>query len=414
MQAFLNQYERAIGYPVMGLVSAVVALSIVDGGQPSALLLLLILLPLVPKYVRNYDPELNYWLVALICPLVTAIPLFIGSDSGEALDAPARYIAAALCLLALSGQTIRPIWVLRAASIGTIFTLIYRYPLVIQPFVTDYRTDWGVGVLESAYLGAVILALTICHFFFEHKQPLWRIISIIGTIGGLIIVVKTGSRGTWPAIIFVCFLQFLVVPISALKKTLVGLAGVAIIAASVAYSPTISHRVSVSIHEVKAYLYDNNHATSLGYRLDFWSIAIIAFKESPIWGVSYQRRSEIMDEFIAENPESRHIGNDGRSSSHNEILNVLSKKGLVGLIGILLLYFVPLRYFMRMMKRKNSWQIRRLATTGVGVVSTLMICGLSEAPLMNVRVATSYSFILIFLYHMIKASENEPRREPAS
>ena len=411
MQAFLNQYERAIGYPVMGLISAVVALTVVDGGQPSALLLLLLLLPLVPKYIRNYDPQLNYWLIALICPLITAIPLFIGSHSGEALDAPARYIAAALCLLALSGQTIRPVWVLRAASLGTIFTLIYKHALVLHPFVVDYRVDWGVGVLESAYLGAVILTLTICHFFFDREQPLWRIISIVGTICGLVIVVKTGSRGTWPAIMFVCFLQLLVAHISTLKKVLIAATAIVVMLVSVVYSPAVSQRISVSINEVKGYFYENDHANSLGYRLDFWSIAVIAFKESPIWGVNYQRRSEIMDEFIAANPESRHIGNDGRSSSHNEILNVLSKKGLVGLIGILLLYFVPLRYFMRMMKRKNSWQVRRLATTGVGVVSTLMICGLSEAPLMNVRVATSYSFILIFLYHMIRVSVNEPSRE---
>ena len=124
--------------------------------------------------------------------------------------------------------------------------------------------------------------------------------------------------------------------------------------------------------------------------------------------MSYDRRSEIMDEYITRNPSSKHIGNDGRSSSHNEILNALSKKGLFGLVGILLLYLVPLHFFIRMMKRKYNWRVRRLATTGVGVVSALMICGLSEAPLMNVRVATTYSFLLVFLFHAIISLADEP------
>lgn len=396
MQNLLSAYQKSIYHPIMVLICGLIAFSVIDGGQPSALLLLLALLPLTLQNGFFVNVGNRKWLVALICPLVVSIPLFIGSKTGEALDAPARYFAAAICLIALSKYPIRSELILRSASIGSIITLVFKFALL-----SEARVDWGVGILESGYLGVVMLALSISQYYTDKGKLVWRIISVLGIICALIIVVKTGSRGTWPAIIFVCLMHLLLVPVSVTKKIMAICIGAIILIMSFLYVPSISQRVDLSVQEFKAYYYENNHATSLGYRLDFWHIAVRGFMESPIWGVSYDRRSEIMDEFMEQYPESKHIGNDGRSSSHNEILNAMSKKGLLGLVGILLLYLAPLQFFIRHMKREWGWKIRRVAAAGVGVVATMVICGLSEAPLMNVRVATTYAFVLIFLFHAI-------------
>ena len=398
MQNILNSYRQYIYYPVMVLMCGVIALSIVndDGGQPPALLLLVLLIPLAFQNGFFREQQRKRWIFALLCPVVVSIPLFIGSQTGEALDAPARYFAAAVCLTALSGYVIKIEWVMRSASVGLILTLLLKFALLSQD-----RVDWGIGVLESGYLGAVLLSMSISHFFIDKGKLFWRIVAVAGIVCGFIVVVKTGSRGTWPAIAFICFLHFMMLPLSLAKKIVLSLLGVSILVLSAFYVPSINNRVNLSIEEARGYIYENNHATSLGYRLDFWQIAIRSFVESPIWGVSYDRRSEIMDEFMAEHPASIHIGNDGRSSSHNEVLNALSKKGLLGLASILLLYIIPLQFFIRQLKRGKGWKANRVATAGIGVVATMIICGLSEAPLMNVRVATTYSFVLIFLFHAL-------------
>ncbi len=396
MQNLLSIYQKGIYYPVVVLICGLVALSVIDGGQPSALLLLLLLIPLTFQRGIFRSFAHKKWLFALICPIIVSIPLFIGSKTGEALDAPARYFAAAICLVALSKYPIKSELILRSASIGSIITLFFNVSLLSQA-----RVDWGIGVLESGYLGVVMLTLSISQFSTDKGKLFWRIISLLGIVCALIIVVKTGSRGTWPAIIFVCFLHLLLLPLSLFKKMVAICIGAIILFFSFLYIPSINQRVDLSVQEFRAYFHENNHATSLGYRLDFWHIAIRGFMESPIWGVSYDRRSEIMNEFMEQYPESKHIGNDGRSSSHNEVLNAMSKKGLLGLVGILLLYLVPLQFFIRQMKRERGWKTRRVAAAGVGVVATMIICGLSEAPLMNVRVATTYGFVLVFLFHAI-------------
>ena len=412
MENLLRTYQKGICYPVLVLVCGLVAFSVIDGGQPTALLLFLLLLPLTLQKGFFHIPLDRKWLVALICPLIVSIPLFIGSKTGEALDAPARYFAAAICLIALTYYPIRSELVLRSASIGTILTLALKFELIFQG-----RVDWGVGVLESGYVGVVMFALSFSQFYTDKGKLVWRIISLLGIVCSLIIVVKTGSRGTWPAIIFVCLMHLLLVPVSVKKKILAICIGAIILILSSLYVPSIKQRVELSVSEIKAYYYENDHATSLGYRLDFWHIAIRSFMENPIWGVSYDRRSEIMDEFMKQYPESKHIGNDGRSSSHNEILNAMSKKGLLGLVAILMLYLVPLRFFIRYIQKEWDWEIRRVAAAGVGVVSTMMICGLSEAPLMNVRVATTYSFVLTSLFHAINdlmaLQESKESRPPS-
>ena len=135
--------------------------------------------------------------------------------------------------------------------------------------------------------------------------------------------------------------------------------------------------------------------------MDFWHIAIDCFTESPLWGVSYERRAEIIENYIDRNNAAQFINVDGRSSSHNEILNAMSKKGYLGLLAILFLYFVPLHFFIRHLKRNHCDESRYASMGAIGVVVAMIICGITEAPLMNVRVATAYGFIMVFLYLLV-------------
>ena len=332
----------------------------------------------------------------LVAPLLASIPLFVASGTGEALAAGARYFVAALVLLSLSRIRLDPLLLLRSASAAGILAVAFNLHQL-----DAMRVNWGVGFLDSGYVSVMLLSLALAQFHLDRGNTGWRIFAILGVVCLTFAVVKTGTRGAWPAMIGVFALQFAILNISRGRKILIAGFGVVLLGLMAVNVPSVKNRIDLTVYEVKSYYQDNNRTSSVGFRLDLWHVALEGFIENPIWGVSYQRRSQIMDDFRKKHPDSASIGNDGRSSAHNEILNALSKRGVIGAIAVLLLYLVPIRFFIKHFRYGDVGVISQLGLAGVGLSLTMIICGITEAPLMNVRVGTTYGFMLIFLYHTI-------------
>lgn len=396
---------------VRWLAAALAAFAVVlpNGSQPAAALLLLLVLPAFFVGRARTLTTSRLWLLMLLTPVVTSIPLFVTSGTGEALEAGSRYFAAAIVFLALSRFELDHRLLLRAASLGGILAILFNLHQL-----GEMRVNWGVGFLDSGYISVMLLSLAFAQFHLDRGRTAWRIFSVVGIVCLVIAVMKTGTRGAWPAMIFVFLLQFVLLEISRKRKILLAVTGSVVLAAAVLYMPSVKQRISLTLYEFQSYYQENNRATSMGYRLDFWSIAINCFAESPVWGVSYQRRSELMAQYIEANPESRTIGTDGRSSSHNEMLDALAKRGVLGGLAVLLLYLVPLRFFIRHVGSGQSSTVRYLALSGGGLVTTMIICGITEAPLMNFRVGTSYAFLIVFLYHLIRRASDSTGLESGS
>ena len=398
MRLSRRSYHDLIARAIPWLASALVGLALVspDGGQPVALLLFLLLLPLLlAGYWRPVSVS-REWLLTLLLPLATAIPLFIGSGTGEALDGPSRYFVAALVLLALMHLPLDHRYLLRAASLGGIAAIVWNFSSLGDP-----RVNWGPGYLDSGYIGVLMLSLSLAQFHIDRGDRKWRLVAIVGTVCLVVAVMKTGTRGAWPAMMLVFALQFVLVDIPRRLKLMMALGVIGVLGAATWLVPTVRDRIELTAFEVVSYYQENNRASSVGYRLDFWDIALTCFRESPLWGVSYPRRGEIMEAYIEEHPASASMGVDGRSSSHNEIMDALAKRGLLGVLSILLLYLVPLGFFVNVVRNARDPTVAHLGIAGGGLVLTMILCGMTEAPVMNVRVGTTYAFLLIFLYRVL-------------
>lgn len=407
MDSVFSSYLVLAQKLVPWIAASVVAISLVspNGSQPAALLLFLVTLPLIFAGHREPLKVSKLWLFMLVMPLLASIPLFITSGTGEALAAGARYFVAALVLLAISRIKLDSILLLRAASAAGILAVVFNLHQL-----GEMRVNWGVGFLDSGYVSVLLLCLALAQFHMDKGNQKWRIFAVLGILCLILAAVKTGTRGAWPALIIVFAMQFAILNVPRGRKILIAGVGAALLGIMIVTVPTVKNRIDLTVYEVKSYYQDNNRASSVGFRLDLWHVALESFIESPVWGVSFQRRSQIMDNFMKRHPDSASIGNDGRSSAHNEILNALSKRGILGAIAILLLYLVPLRFFIRTMRYEDVGPVSHLALGGVGLSITMIICGITEAPLMNVRVSTTYGFMLIFLYHLITSSTTPNKR----
>ncbi len=404
MNSVLNSYHNFAQWIVPWLVGLTVATAIVasSGSQPTAVLVFLVCLPLCFSTGQPVIKISGLWLFIFTWPLVASIPLFIGSETGEALSAASRYFITAIILIGLSQLRLSSKILLRAASASGMLAILFNVDQL-----GEMRVNFGVGFLDAAYIGVLLLGLTLAQYHLDKGRPWWRVYGLVGIACLVVVVMKTGTRGAWPAMICVFLIQLVLVDLPLKRKVFAAFAGLVLFGIVLFTVPSIKNRIDLTVYEFQSYYQENNHASSMGYRFDFWQIALECFAESPIWGVSYQRRSEIMEQYVKKNPVSASIGNDGRSSSHNEILNALAKKGLLGVLAVFLLYLVPMRFFLRHLRSNNTAEIRHLGLAGTGMVISIIICGVTEAPMMSVRVGTSYGIFIVFLYHLITASIQE-------
>lgn len=412
MGAILHCYHHQAGKLLPWLAAALLLIAIVlpHGSQPVAALLLLLTLPLLLIKLPSGIAVARIWIVMLVLPIVVAIPLFVKSGTGEALAAPARYIVVLLTLFGLSRIPLDAKLILRAASGAGLLTILSEAERIFTLNVTG-RMPFGIGWNDSGYVGAMLLALALAQYHYDRGKPLWRLFALSG-IGCLIVTVLiTGTRGGWAAMILVLLVQFMMLQISRPRKLLLTLAGLSLFAVALFTVPALKQRGDLIKTDLITYTTTKSWNTSIGMRLDLWQIALDSFVDSPLWGVSYQRHSELMDRFTAIHQASKPIGNDGRSSSHNEIWNALSRKGLIGVLAILLLYLVPMRYFIGQLRRRQGALESHIALAGFGVVMAILVCGMIEAPLMNVRVGTTYGFIMILLYHLLSITPVHNKRD---
>ncbi|HID81952.1 MAG TPA: O-antigen ligase family protein [Chromatiales bacterium] len=400
--SFLASYRSHSDKIVQALIGLVVLLALVGpaGSQLPALLLFIVCLPLFLYKSETSFAGSRWWLITMIFPLLASLPLSISSQSGEALDAPSRYLVAAAVFLALRHFNIDAKIIFRAASLAPIVAVALNIHQIDTP-----RLDFGVGIMESAYLSVLLFSLSLRAVFIETKQ-LWRILAILGIVCAVLIVVISGTRGAWLALIVVLGVNLFTLPVSLRTKTMLVVLASFFLVILVQSSPMVKLRIADAVSETEQYTTGEPRLTSVGVRLDLWRMSWQSFLKSPLWGLSYEERSRVMENYKKENPASA-IGVDGRSSSHNEVLNALSKKGLLGFTAIFLLYAVPFYFFWRGMRSSNNFVVNNLSVAGVSIVVAMAVSGLTEAPLMHVRASTSYIFLLVFLYYAVLSSEHK-------
>ena len=372
------------------------------GGQGPLLFLFLISIPLAfsKQSFQNLDKKLFF---ALVFIFLAAIPLAVKSGEGEALDAPSRFLIIAIVFLALYRIPINGKWVFRSAMLACLTAFIVA---VYEVFTTKtYRVNLGIGILESAYTLSMLLFLCLSAAILE-RDKFWKYIAIFSVIAGATALLQTGTRGAWLATILAGMI-FLKLLSSKDNRKLIFIGCLCLfLTAFISYnfSDTLRKRLNFTVNELQLFGKMHLATNSSNLRLIYWEHAWEGFKQSPITGLSYQENATLRQQF-ANKYKVRMVGiKDGRSSSHNELLNSMVQKGILGLAAILLIYLIPLQHFARKFKSTNQ-TVRFYAISGICTITSIAVSGLTEAPLMHTSVSVTYGMLLILLYHSIRNQE---------
>ena len=250
-----------------------------------------------------------------------------------------------------------------------------------------------------------ILSLIIALYAYQKREMKLTVLSVIGGLCGIVGSLLSTARGGWVALPILLIVILWIYRHSLSKRfflTFFGIIAVASVGISQMPNNRIMERLNVAQKDIQLYLDKNNGNTSLGARFEMWKSAIAMAKEKPLFGWGIQGATEKRKQETKEKIATSNIGQF--THAHNQYLDDLSKRGIVGLLALLAVLFIPLRSFMKNLKTANN-EIKLIATLGVAHILSVMIYGLSQGFLVHNSGTIFYFFLTIVFYTAIRTHQ---------
>lgn len=263
-----------------------------------------------------------------------------------------KYGIAAVCVLAVAKIGIDFSWVaygIAAGGLGSLGIAAYQYLVLGMNKASGHTNAIQYGDI-SMYLGVAAWSVALLS---KQKWPA-RLAFAVG--GGCAVLgsLLSETRGAWVVapVLVLCLLVWM------FQYGQAKLAGIAVVAMVLAvavmvipYGEKFTSRANTAVVELQAYAANPVQAaeTSIGQRLEQWRLAWALWEQKPLlgWGTQgfTQGKQLRVDQGLA-HPSVMDYGH-----AHNEILDMLAKRGVLGLVMLLLLYGVPLAVFWPTRKR---------------------------------------------------------------
>ena len=188
------------------------------------------------------------------------------------------------------------------------------------------------------------------------------------------------------------------------KKLILSIIGIFAILSTILISVPkfgVMQRYQAAERDIIQYTQKNNKSTSLGARFDMWENAITGIKQNPILGWGSKGYIELKKQQVAQKTMEKSTleFND----AHNQYIDAWVKRGLVGLIGLLLIIFVPFRAFLRQINALTL-ETKCIAILGVTHILSTMFYFLSQTFLAHNSGSLFYFFLIVLFYTMLKTN----------
>ena len=343
-ESVLRGLASAAAFMVPGL-----ALWIPSGYSYGAALLLLTALFGAPWWWRECKvSRQSLWLVLSI--VVMGFVWLLDSSDGAwrwgALDRPSKYLLALPCLFFLLAYAPNPRYLWTGIAVGALgggAIAWYQVSALHIERATGYTNAIQYGNL-SMLLGLMCLVVAVAR---PPGVRRWhQVVLGGGMVTGFLGSILSQSRGGWVALAMVLLALVLVLSrFLSWRRLVVGSLVVLCVVSTVVFVQRhgIEQRMDAARDETERYVEKKDAVTSVGVRFTLWQMAWEMGLERPVlgWGtVGYtaerQRRVDTgrVDPFVRD-----------MAHTHNEVLDIFAKQGLLGVLTLLLFYCVPLVIF---------------------------------------------------------------------
>jgi len=288
-------------------------------------------------------------------------------------------------------------------SIPVIFLFsLYEYYYVSTPVL--------IGAYSQLFLGPITALLLLFYaeaykVFFGRKY-MFLVLPIIYALG-LFVIVFTFSRSAYLTLI-IGVTAYIILFLGNLRDKLIISALLIIIFASLMNVEKVNIRVMYAVNNVANYFDEKNIGsnkinTSAGIRLEMWRASQYAVKTHPLFGIGGANHSSFIKKYIEEGKVHPGVGKHGHL--HNSFVEVISSKGVIGLVILLMLFYYPV--YIAWKNREYCLKCYKYVVI-LSVALTAMSIG--ESMLINKNNAISYFLFfstVLFSYMMRNIHPNK-------
>jgi O-antigen ligase len=301
----------------------------------------------------------------------------------KAYDGPLRMLLAAPIFLLLIKKKIDFVQVFQyicPLSLLILFVFVHSDPVQMQAWGGRYSTyfvdpnTFGINTMLLAFM---------CLFSIDaiNKDGMaLKLLKYAGFLAGFFLEMKSQTRGAWLAEPFMLALWAAIHWRSKSKQELLISVLISILAILGLYFfiDFFHVRVNSIYHEISSWLNKTNTETSAGFRLSFWQMSWVLFKQNPFCGygdLGYQSQLLMPQIQSAFSPEA--IALMGSVGPHNEYLANMVRSGIFGFIAVSLQFFVPGMVFIQGLK-SSQHGVKSASAMGLCLVMGMMITGVSQ------------------------------------
>jgi O-antigen ligase len=385
-----------------------ISISVPSGYSYASATLLLLSLPLlINKESYSFLDQNSKYLLLVFLAYVLIQSVSIVWDSGalKEFDRPSRGLMGIAILLLCLRYPPRFIWLMNGIATGAIAAGIRalwdRHITPEQPAFEWMMHIQGGDISMSLGLLSLCGVMWAVHTSHSRHLIYFSIATAMGILGSIL----SSARGGWimfPVILIIgyhIFNNWFSVRI----KWSMALALCLLISFCLMPQSGVPQRVQAAKQDISFYLSGGPKDTSLGYRFEFWKSAIDSFVKKPVFGwgnnsVRMSQEQQYKSGLITKEAYDFH------GHAHNQFLDEMAKRGIIGLGVMLDLFLLPLTIFKKQLKTTVSPENKTLAACGIVLVlSTIDYC-LSQAFLNHNSGIVFYCLSVILIYSSLKTT----------
>jgi len=321
------------------------------------------------------------------------------------LDNFTRYLLASFAVIYFPRRRIRESYLWVGYAIGA--TLAGCWAVYAKFWLAIDRVDTPeISTVNFGNFSLLFALMATCGGVWarERKTLMW--LMFFAATMGFLASFLSGTRGAWAAMpvgLFVIYSRYKDILAIDRKKIAYVLLASSVCLFAIASETGVKGRLAEIVSDIEKYQQDDLN-TSIGLRLEMWRSGYYAFVEKPLFGWGEQAFFEFQKRLVEDlglQPEItdyNHI--------HNQYIQELAVRGVVGWCALMALMVVPFWIFRRKSSSQN-YRVNTLAVAGMLCIISMSIFCLTQSMLRINSAIIIFLFSLVFLWGSIRSAENE-------
>ena len=270
--------------------------------------------------------------------------------------------------------------------------IIIGIVVMVQFLLGSSRPSGMINANIFGDIAVAMLFLSIVQVF--NEKPKEQIITFIAAIAGVVVIFLSGSRGSWLSFIILSITFILLVYKPFLmgnkKNQLFLVLFFSVLFGFIGTQTDAGKKITNAVVNIQNWDNGDKTYTSSGIRMEMWESSLEAAKNSPWFGYGYRNSNKEVSKYV----DSHNHTVAAFTHLHNEYLTTLLAGGLLGLVSLLVMLFVPIVFFYKNLKNQKTYYY---ASAGILLSIGYATFGFTHIAFGEEHVNAFYIFMLAYL-----------------